>query len=98
MPSVDIDTGTVWDPETGEVRSTLPYDFGEAKAAHARGSRDQADAAENTRAKARAYAKAEKDYRIALAIEIVKLHDKDGVAWSAAPDLAKGDQQVANLR
>jgi hypothetical protein len=45
----------------------------------------------------RAYAVAEENYRLALAKEIVATHN-DGVAWSTAPDLARGDKEVAELR
>jgi hypothetical protein len=45
----------------------------------------------------REFAEAEESYRKALAEEIVKAHN-DGVAWSTAPDLARGDDRVAELR
>jgi hypothetical protein len=44
-----------------------------------------------------AFAEAEEKYRKALAGEIVRAH-ADGIAWSAAPDLARGDDRVARLR
>ena len=45
----------------------------------------------------RDFAQAEEAYRKALAIAIVGQHDA-GVAWSVAPDLARGDASVAALR
>ncbi len=43
------------------------------------------------------YAVAEEKYRKALALQIVSAHN-DGVAWSAAADLARGDKAVAAAR
>lgn len=45
----------------------------------------------------RTYAEAEERYRKELAVEIVKVH-QDGIAWSTAPDIARGDPDVARLR
>lgn len=46
---------------------------------------------------ARDFAEKEEAYRKALAVEIVSSHN-DGVSWSTAPDLARGDEKVARLR
>ena len=43
------------------------------------------------------YAVAEEHYRKALAMAIVSAHN-DGVAWTAAADLARGDKGVAQAR
>jgi hypothetical protein len=43
------------------------------------------------------YAQKEEAYRKALAGEIVKQH-LNGVAWSTAPDIARGNSEVARLR
>lgn len=87
-----------WDPAEDEVLDARPYDYEGAKRAVARGSRDQGEAAKWTQDAAADFAQAEKNYREALAIEMVTLHDKQGVAWSAAGDLARGDGKVAELR
>ena len=43
-------------------------------------------------------AMAESEYRIALRIEILRLHIEDGVAWTVCDSLAKGKKDVAKLR
>lgn len=43
-------------------------------------------------------AEAERKYRIAYRKEIFRLHETDGVAWTACPELARGDEEVAKLR
>lgn len=90
--------GSRWDPETDEVRNSEPYDYGQAKRAHARASRDQLAAAEFRSKQVDDFAAAEKAYRMALAQEIVRLHDKDGVAWTVAQDVARGNAEIAELR
>lgn len=92
------DKGSRWDPDADEIKDARPYDYESAKRAIARGSRDQSQAADWTAEAARDFAQAEKEYREALAIEMVNLHDRQGVAWSACPDLARGDGKVAELR
>jgi hypothetical protein len=42
-------------------------------------------------------AESERVYRIALSRKIVELH-ADGVAWTVAQDVARGDEKVAQLR
>jgi hypothetical protein len=59
----------------------------------------QQRAAENAMREASVdFAKAEEAYRLALAKEIVRQHAEDGVAWTVAPDLARGNEKVARLR
>lgn len=57
----------------------------------------QEKAEEAMREAARRFAEAEEAYRKALALKIVELHES-GVAWTVAPDLARGDAEVARLR
>jgi hypothetical protein len=42
-------------------------------------------------------AKAEQEYRVALAKRILTAHD-EGIAWSVCSDIARGDKEVARLR
>lgn len=46
----------------------------------------------------RKLAEADMKYRIAYRKEVFRLHEVDGVAWTACSDLAKGDEEVAKLR
>jgi hypothetical protein len=46
----------------------------------------------------RQLADAEKNYRIALRKEFLRLHLEDRVAWTACGELARGEEEVANLR
>ena len=89
--------GPRWDPDTDEVANPEPYDFGGAKRAHARASRDQTAAADFRVKATEDYAKAERAYREALAAEIVRQH-AEGAAWTTAQDLARGTKAVAELK
>lgn len=74
-----------------------PYDFAEAIAATQRAAKAQKDA-EKARAEASDdAAEKERVYRVALAKKILEAH-ADGVAWTVAQDIARGDSKVAQLR
>ncbi len=75
-----------------------PYSFDEATALTRRASAAQKTAEDLLRSTSRDAAKAEEAYRIALAKEIVRQHADEGVAWTVAPDLARGNPEVARLR
>lgn len=75
-----------------------PYDFGQAHAAAAAASRGQQEAERNLLQASREFAQKEEAYRLALAKEIVRQHAEEKVAWTVAPDLARGEQTVARLR
>jgi DNA-binding transcriptional LysR family regulator len=75
-----------------------PYDFTQARDACMRASRAQESAETALKDAARDFAEKEERYRVALAKEIVRQHAEDGVAWTVAPDLARGDEKVARLR
>jgi hypothetical protein len=75
-----------------------PWTFSEAMAACQGASRRQQAAEDAMREASKAFALAEEAYRLALAKEIVNKHNVDGVAWTVAPDLARGDKDVARLR
>lgn len=74
------------------------YDFDGARSAATAASRAQAGAEDFMVECARNAAQAEERYRVALAAEIVRQHSEQGVAWSVAPDLARGDKRVAALK
>ena len=74
-----------------------PWTFEQATANCRAASAAQQHAEEELRRAFRTFAEAEEKYRKALAVEIVKAH-ADGVAWSTAPDLARGADGVARLR
>jgi len=78
--------------------SAQPFDYGQAVAAAREASALQLGAERAMRDAAQTYADAEERYRCALAKEIVRQHAEDGVAWTVAPDLARGDPNVARLR
>lgn len=75
-----------------------PYTFGDARQAARDASALQQDAEKELRKAAREFAEAEERYRIELAKEIIRQHNDEGVAWSVAPDLARGNKTVAELR
>lgn len=77
---------------------TQPWDFEQARAAAQRASMAQQAAEDFVRDAARQFAEAEERYRVALALEIVRQHRDDKVAWTVAPDLARGNVEVARLR
>lgn len=74
-----------------------PWTFAQATANCRKAAIAQENAEQTLRDAARDFAEKEEAYRKALAIEIIKTH-ADGVAWSTAPDLARGDDNVARLR
>lgn len=75
-----------------------PWDFAQAMSNSNAIRAAQSQAEEFYKRCARDFANKEESYRVALAQEIVRQHDKDGVAWTVAPDLARGDKEVAKLR
>ena len=78
--------------------SERPYSYPQAIEAARRASAAQANVEDSLRESSKDFAEAEEAYRIALAQEIVRQHAEDGVAWTVAPDLARGDKHVAKLR
>lgn len=75
-----------------------PWSFEQATANCRAAARSQQTAEEALQHAFRAFAQAEERYRIALASEIVRQHAEENVAWTVAPDLARGDKLVAKLR
>lgn len=78
--------------------STQPWDFETATANCRLAARAQEEAERSYIAAARDFAAKEEHYRVALAVEIVRQHGEEGVAWTVAPDLARGEAKVAALR
>ncbi len=61
--------------------------------------KDLIQAVENWRQFGHKLALSERDYRIAYRAEVFALHDDDKVAWTAAVEIARGeDATVADLR
>jgi multidrug efflux pump subunit AcrA (membrane-fusion protein) len=76
---------------------TQPYTFPEAVAAARRAAESQRAGEQAVRDAAEQAAEAERQYRRALAQQIVTVH-AEGAAWTVAQDLARGAQHVADLR
>lgn len=78
--------------------SQQPWDFEKAtaKCNAVKAAQEQAEIA--LRNAYRDFARKEESYRVALAKEIVRQHAQENVAWTVAPDLARGDATVARLR
>ncbi len=76
---------------------TAPWSFGEAVQRCSEASRRQQESEEELKHAYRHAALAEEEYRLALAKAILAKHH-DGAAWTVAPDLARGDEKVAELR
>jgi hypothetical protein len=77
---------------------SVAWSFEEARQACRAASSAQAQAENAMRAAARDAAVKDEQYRVALAKEIVRQHADEGVSWSTAPDLARGNELVARLR
>ncbi len=75
----------------------IPYDFSEARATAHRFQAAQLDGERALRDASEKLADAERHYRRALARKIVEVH-ADGAAWTVAQDLARGDNDVSELR
>ena len=56
------------------------------------------DAVNDMKSSGRFLATGERDYKIALRKEVLRLHVEDNVAWTACESLAKGHEKVAELR
>jgi hypothetical protein len=77
--------------------TAIPFDFAQARAAARKASESQA-ATENALLEAsRKKASTERAYRESLAKRILSAHH-EGIAWSVASDVARGDKEVAGLR
>ncbi len=74
-----------------------PFDFTEARTAVRAASEAMKAAEQNRRDASERLAAAERAYRVALARKIVEAH-ADGIAWTVAQDVARGDKHVADLR
>lgn len=74
-----------------------PWDFQQATNAARQASNNQQAAEDFVRETARTLAEKERQYREALAREIVQQRAQ-GVAWSVAADIARGAPDVARLR
>src|SRR4051794_12180203 len=77
---------------------TAPFDFARAWETHQEAQRSQAEAERKVGEKGRAFARAEENYRKALALEEWRLRREEGVAWSVIGDLARGNEHVAMLK
>ena len=75
-----------------------PWTFDEARDACRKATQAQEAAEEAMVEAARKHAVAEESYRKALALEILRLHNEDGVAWSVTADLARGKDSVAQKK
>jgi hypothetical protein len=75
-----------------------PWDFAQAMSNSNAIRAAQAQAEDFYKRCARDFAEKEERYRVSLASEIVRQHNDEKVAWSVAPDLARGDKDVARLR
>lgn len=74
-----------------------PYTFAEAADRLNASKVAQAQNENSTREASTALAEKERVYRMALATRIVELH-AEGVAWTVAQDVARGEPRVAQLR
>jgi len=76
---------------------TGPWTIDQARQAANLASAQQKGAESMMKDAGRAYAEAERAYRILLAQTITRLK-AEGVAWSSTADLARGDKAVADLK
>lgn len=79
------------------MSNAVPWDFGEARESARRFQQAQLAGEQALRDASDALALAEKMYRKALALRIVEIHAA-GTAWTVCQDLARGDENVAELR
>lgn len=93
---MDVSLGSRWDPEADEVKNPEPYDYGEAKRAHARASRDQTEAAKFVALTHRKFAQAQAAYKKAKADAIVAARLE--YPATVAVEIANGDAEVCRLR
>lgn len=77
---------------------TGPWSLPKAWASLDASSAAQQDAIENLQKQTDLLSEAERVYRIALSQEIFHLHEVKGIGWSTCEVIAKGSEQVAELR
>jgi hypothetical protein len=82
---------------TREYELEDPFDVADARRATKIARDLQANVEENIRDNSGTLALAEKVYRLALAKRMAEFK-AEGVAWTSAGDMARGDQHVADLR
>jgi hypothetical protein len=75
-----------------------PLEIADARAAAHKASELQRSVEDGIRDASRKLAEAERQYRLALAKEILRLKAQDGVAWTACEHIARGESNVADLR
>ena len=75
-----------------------PFLIEDARIAAHRASELQRSIEDQLRSASRDLAEKERRYRESLAIRIVELHAKEGVAWTACETIARGEEKTARLR
>jgi hypothetical protein len=75
-----------------------PLEIADARQAAHKASELQRGVEDGIRNASRNLAEAERQYRLALAKEILRLKAQDGVAWTACEHIARGEPKVADLR
>jgi len=81
------------------VENTLsPFEIADAREAAHKASELQRGVEDQIRNASRELAEAERQYRLALATEILRLKAQEEVAWTACEQIARGESNVANLR
>lgn len=75
-----------------------PLEISDARQAAHKASELQRGVEDQIRDASRKLAEAERQYRLALAKEILRLKAQDGVAWTACEHIARGEKRVADLR
>lgn len=81
----------------GRTVTDRPWSFAEARQKLLEASAAQRTTEQDMKRAYRDYAVAEERYRLALAKQIIIAHG-EGIAWSTAPELARGAEDVAKLR
>jgi hypothetical protein len=75
-----------------------PFEIEDARDAAHKASEQQRSIENLIRDCSKKLAEAERQYRLALTLQILHLHSQDGVAWTACDVMARGDRKVADLR
>jgi hypothetical protein len=75
-----------------------PLEIADARAAAHKASELQRGVEDGIRDASRKLAESERQYRLALAKEILRLKAQEEVAWTACEQIARGEGKVANLR
>lgn len=75
-----------------------PFEIVDAREAARKASEQQKSVEDQIRKRSRRLAEAEARYRERLSVRIMELKTEEGIAWTVCSDVARGEEDIAQLR